>query len=201
MISPPKSSTPSQIHDAAICDKWDEMMNEFKTAKSRTAARATVPFNDPVVLTTHQSNTPILPQIDTTPKPQSPSPVDPTQLLSNSMVKDISTTVILPPIHPGMYPTSHSPTSTTHTRKHATPSPPKPNPIHKEFRQLNDLIDYEELYHTVEAQLNRIDYIQLDLLDTRGHHLLTNFHHYHLTEHTCYQVIAVISLSIKTILQ
>ena len=62
---------------------------------------------------------------------------------------------MLPPIHPGLYPPSPSPSlkNTTHNCSHVIPSPPKPNTLHKDFRQMNDLIDYEELCHTVETQL------------------------------------------------
>ena len=73
------------------------MKHEYETEQTLKASRTNVPVNDPIISTTHQSNVVDLSQMDTTPTPPSTAITDPKHHLSDNIVNNVSTSVMLPP--------------------------------------------------------------------------------------------------------
>ena len=83
------------------------MKNEHNSTKPLQASRVTVPAKDNIIHETPQSKVIGSSQIDTTHQPSDNIPTIHKHNLLDEIVNEISTSVMLPPIHPGMYtPTS-----------------------------------------------------------------------------------------------
>ena len=137
----------------------EKMMEAYKPTHKPMVTRATVPHKDPILFnTTTPTRTQHEPTHETTsPNPPStPSPKQFNHQLSHSIVQDFTTSVILPPIHLGIYPSTTTPSQMPPNNNipHQIHSQLVPNQIHTDFRHISDLIDYEELCYTVNSQLN-----------------------------------------------
>ena len=124
---------------------------EHLSTKPSKASRVTVPIKDNIIQETPQPDVIGPSQIDTIPQPSDNIPTSSKQNLSSEIIHKISTSVRLPPIHPGVYTPTLSQTNKNGSQafkqvKHTTK---KPNRIHKDFRRMNDLIEYEELSHSI----------------------------------------------------
>ena len=158
MISPTVHKV-SQAEDAAIIHKWNKTMEAYEPTQKPMDSLTTFPHKDPIMLKhsttlTHAQHEPT--NETTSPNPPSnPSSKQSNRQLSHYIVKDFNTSVIMPPIHPGIYSSTTTPsqTPTNNNLPNQIHNQLVPNPIHSDVCHMSDLIDYEELCYTVNSQL------------------------------------------------
>ena len=124
----------------------------------------------------------------TSPLPPQPSHPLPSICDTNTFIDKFSNSFVMPPIHPGLYPSPLSHLLPPYNPSSATPHDivpyPSPYSIHPDFVSMEDLVEYYELCYTVDQQLKYDKLHPLPLI------IPENAPHHNLPDHQAYILLA-----------